>query len=125
MITTKIRHGGDLQIGDFIGIGDNYGMSFGWYSGNGKTGTLQYITSYSVTGEWTGYNSRITGPNGTLYPKDRKGFTLDHIYKSHVLKHRLDRVVKITCPDDCFTGRDLQTYLEAKRILTDMKFLKR
>jgi len=126
MIGYIVKYGGMLQIGDFIGIGDSYGMMFGWFSGTGKTGTLQYVAPYSVIGEWRGYNHRMNNQSTTTpYPKDRRGFTLDHIGKSHVLKHRSDRVVKITSPEDCFLGTDLQNYLDAKKILTDMNFLKR
>jgi hypothetical protein len=123
MITSNIKYGGVLQIGDFIAVGSNYEMGFGWFSGLGKTGTIQYIQSHSVSWQYEQYRKRQQA--GTTEPKDRKGFTLEHIDKAFVRKQHFNRVVKITCPDDVFTGRDLQNYLEAKRILTDMKFLKR
>jgi len=128
MITTHIKFGGDLQIGDFIAVGSNYMMNFGWYSGNGKSGTIQYVTARSVGWAFGAYNIRRDSKVPAVVnsnPKDRMGFTLDHISKDFVRQQHNNRIVKITCPDDCFTGRDLQTYLEAKRILTDMKFLKR
>ena len=128
MITTHIRYGGNLTIGDFIGVGNGYHMAFGWYSGNGKSGTVQYVTSHVIAWEFNAYNSRMNSTNTAVMnsnPKDRKGFTLDHIGKSYVMANKANTIVKITCPDDCFSGKDLQDYLEAKRILTDMKFLKR
>jgi len=122
MITTNIKYGGALKIGDFIGVGSNWGMDFGWYSGNGKSGTVQFITPQTITYDFTAYTKRQQG--GYPEPKDRRGFSLDCISKSFVRVQHGNRIVKITCPDDVFTGKELQQYLEAKRILTDMKFLK-
>jgi hypothetical protein len=124
MITTNIKYGGDLEIGDFIAVGSNYEMNFGWYSGNGKSGTIQFMRPWGVAWLFEQYNKRINNPNFPTENKDKRGFTLEHIEKDFVRKQHFNRVIKITCPDDVFTGRDLQNYLEAKRILTDMKFLK-
>lgn len=122
--STTIKHGGTLNIGDFIGIGSNWGMNFGWYSGNGKSGNIQYITPYSVRWAFDAYNKRINSPHLPAIPKDRGGFTLDHIEKNYIRQHKNDTVVKITCPDDVFTGGELQIYLAAKRVLQEMHFLK-
>jgi len=124
MITSTIKYGGILQIGDFIAVGSNYEMAFGWFSGNGKTGTIQYIWPNKITWAFSEYNKTMNNPNAVLSAKDRRGFSLDHISKDYVRLQHFNRVVKITCPDDVFAGADLQKYLEAKRILTDMKFLK-
>lgn len=123
MIVNYITFGGTLTIGDFIGIGSNCGMTFGWYSGNGKSGNIQFISPWDIITDFRDYNERMKkGVKKTT--KDVRGFSLDHIGKHPVRGRHLNRIVKITCPDDVFTGVDLQRYLEAKRILTDMKFIK-
>lgn len=125
MITSSIKYGGTLEIGDFLGIGSNWGMSFGWYSGNGKSGNIQYITPNQVVWSFGAYHKRMNNPAVKISSKDRGGFSLEHIEKSPVRIHKNDTMVKITCPDDVFTGADLQKYLEAKKILQQMHFLKR
>jgi len=123
MIVSTIKYGGVLNVGDFLGIGSNCGMTFGWYSGNGKSGNIQFISAYDVIREFKDYNDRMkVGVKKTT--KDVRGFNFDHISKHPLRGRHVDRALKITCPDDVFTGLDLQRYLEAKRILTDMKFLK-
>jgi len=124
MITSTIKYGGTLQIGDFICLGNSWGLAFGWYSGNGKSGTIQFVSPRNILWDFKTYSIRTTQPGGSTFPKDRKGFTLDHISKAYVRSNHANRVLKITCPDDVFTGEDLQNYLVAERILKDMKFLK-
>jgi hypothetical protein len=43
----KIRHGGELQPGDFILVAHSHFVEFGWYFGTGR-GTIQYITMGNI-----------------------------------------------------------------------------
>jgi len=126
MIVNHIKYGGALKVGDFIGIGSNCGMTFGWYSGNGKSGNIQFISAYDVIREFNDFKARMNNKStvSKKSTKDIRGFSFDHLSKHPLRGRHVDRAVKITCPDDVFTGLDLQRYLEAKRILIDMKFIK-
>lgn len=127
MITNDLRYGGTLNVGDFIGIGSDWGMNFGWYCGNGKAGNIQYICPRTVVYNFEGYNHRVNWSkdnNTVLTARDRKGFTLDHIGKNPIRNHKKDNAVKIIVADGLFHGTELKDYERAKEILTQIKFLK-
>jgi hypothetical protein len=126
MITNDIRYGGTLKIGDFIGIGDNYGMSFGWYCGNGRADNIQYITIESILYAHRDYLRLVETAKRTGIPlskKDRDGFSLDHIGKHPVRNHKKDCVVKLTDSDSLFSGDKFINYEKAKLILTQIKLI--
>jgi hypothetical protein len=108
MITNEIRFGGTLHIGDFIMVGSDYGFTYGWYSGNGKAGNIQFIS-----------------PSMVYFANDgNQPFTFNNIKKSFVRDSRKDNVVKITNPERVFTNEYLRHYIEAKELLTKINFLK-
>lgn len=123
MITNKIRYGGTLNIGDFIVIGCDWSVSYGWYCGNGKSGNIQFIAPHVVNYSSVAYDERVKSSTN-LTAKDRKGFSLDHIGKSPIRNSRKKNVIKIIYPESIFTGVDLEMYKAAKDILTQIKFLK-
>lgn len=121
MITNDIKFGGTIYVGDFILIGDGY-VNYGWYSGNGKAGNIQFINPRTVNYSVAEYNDRIK--NSPISSKDKKGFNLDHIGKYPIRNTRKHFVIKITDPEAVLTGHDLTEYLKAKETLTQIKFLK-
>lgn len=108
MITNDIKYGGTLQIGDFIMIGHPRGYNFGWYSGSGKSGNIQFITT-----------SSIYFANDGNVP-----FNFNNISKSFVRNTKIDTVIKIADPLSVLTNTDLKHYLEAKELLIKINFLK-
>jgi hypothetical protein len=107
MITNEIRFGGTLNIGDFIMIGSDYGFSYGWYSGNGKAGNIQFIS-----------------PSMVYFADKADKFSFSNIKKSFVRDSRKGNVVKITDPESVLTNECLRHYIEAKELLTKINFLK-
>jgi len=122
-MTKFIKYGGTLQEGDFIGVGANHGMTFGWYSGNGRSGTLQFIRSRTVVWEFDHFNER-KAKGDMLCNKDKRGFSLDHIGKEYVKNSKTNCVVKINDATGLFTDEELDRYEKAVVILKAMNFLK-
>jgi len=110
MITKEIKYGGTLQQGDFIGVGSNYGMLFGWYVGCIKVHTIQFISPATVLQEFIAYKN--------------KQFTFEHISKDQVKDLNHNRIIKIHNPDDIFDLDDRERYRLAKKVLQDLDFFK-
>lgn len=122
-MTYHIKHGGTLQIGDFIAVNKKYRIDFGWYTGNGRTGTLQYVKPLYVTLA----NDRFEKGKSVGFLDDKvfkNGLALDHIAKEFVKHKDTDMVVKINDATGLFTGKDLELYEEAREILRSMRVIK-
>lgn len=127
MIFNELRFGGKIVPGDFIGIGSDWGMTFGWYAGNGKAGNIQYVHTRSIIRASDDYTNHIEWSkeqNGIISNKYKRGLSFDHIAKTAVRSHKKDNVVKIVNPDELFSGIELETYKEAKDTLIKLNFLK-
>lgn len=122
-MTYYIKHGGTLQIGDFIAVNKKYHIEFGWYSGNGKSGTLQYVKP-TLTISAKAYFDERAKKGELITSRDKQGFSLDHIMKEYVKHSHTDMVVKINDASDLFTGRDLELYEQARDILKAMNVIK-
>jgi hypothetical protein len=115
----KIRHGGNLQPGDFVIIASGTYTDMGWYIGQGR-GTLQYYTvnvpqlMYKSFKEWQA--------DPTKYPyrsqQFAKGFGAHCLWKAYVYG-----IGKITDPESIFTEQeDLENYRKSKEALISIKF---
>lgn len=127
MIIQKIPFGKELHIGDYLAYSTTYAPNFGWFVGNGKTGSIQYISPRTVIYEFDNYNKRIEKSktsNVDLSRKDNKGFTFEHIGKNFVKGSNFNKIIKITDPSAIFSEREFDEYEKAKKILTEMHFLK-
>jgi hypothetical protein len=118
-----VKHGGNLQIGDFVAISYGYGFDFGWYCGEGKN-TLQFFQYTWVERSFAHYND---AKNNSAYHNHNKAnsqeFNKSWIGKSYVKDWRY-RVMKIENPEAIFTEqRDLEIYRESKQILEQIKFI--
>lgn len=122
MMTYHIKHGGTLQVGDFIAISKKDYVQFGWYSGNGRAGNLQFVRPFFVVKDKEHFEDRVR--KGTTSNKDKQGFSLDHIGKEFVKHKHADYVIKINDASGLFTGVDLQLYEEARSILKAMNVIK-
>ncbi len=108
MTTNEVKYGGPLRIGDFLFIGNGYQFMYGWFCGNGRSDTLQYITPASVY----------------FASRQNEAVPFPSIKKSYVRQNKKDTIIKITDPEKIFTEHELKYYLEAKEILIKTKFLK-
>lgn len=127
----KLKYGGDLHPGDFIAIAEQNGMSFGWYFGDGRGGTLQYYYLYSPSGSYESYEDweKIKDPEiksrhwrAKIYSK---GFTLKCIRKGYINAVHDTRVMKINNPEEIFTDpKEIETYRKSKEVLLKLKFVK-
>lgn len=122
----KLKYGGDLEIGDFIGVSIGNTMDFGWYCGDGRD-TLQYYNYYipasrhSQYTEWAGTD----GKHRWLSRIFEKGFTKKCLYKSYINTVHSTRVIKILHPETIFTEKeDREIYEESKEILINLNFIK-
>ena len=123
-----LKYGGDIQIGDFIGIADGNHLSFGWFCGTGKSGTLQYYwygtpeQKYKQYLEWENPKNKKMQWLNKLY---QKGFTTKCLWKSYINAVHSTRVLKINSPEDIFTTKeDREQYEKSKEILIKLKFVK-
>ena len=119
-----VKHGGNLQIGDFIVVSNNNRLIFGWYYGDGKD-TLQYfeydhpfifLTYYNLAKNDASYqdHSRANSEEFKIKYWIPKTYVKDWRYK----------VMKIEDPESIFTEQeDLNKYLESKQILEQIKFI--
>jgi hypothetical protein len=108
MKANEIKYGGPLEIGDFIFVGCSWQFMYGWFCGNGKSDTIQYITPSSVY----------------FAHKQDESVPFPSIRKSYVRQTKIDTIIKISDPDKIFSQHELKFYLEAKEILNKIKFLK-
>ena len=122
MSTYHIMHGGTLQIGDFIAYTKKDHVYFGWYSGNGRYGNIQYVRPYFVIKDKEHFEDRVK--KGTTSNRDKQGFSLDHIGKEPIKHKNSHLVIKINDTTDLFTGDELRLYEEARQILKAMNVIK-
>lgn len=118
-----VKHGRNLQIGDFIAISYAYGFEFGWYCGEGEN-TLQFFNCYRPLSSLDYYNRvKLDSAYKDHNKANSEEFNKKWIQKSRVNNWRY-RVMKIENPEDIFTEkRDLETYRESKEILEQIKFI--
>jgi hypothetical protein len=124
-----LKYGGDLYIGDFIGISVTNSMDFGWYCGDGTSGTLQYYTMWAVKARHEHYEMWQKLPvdqRTRWYPTSYKdGFTKKCLYKSFINAVHDTRVIKLPHPEDIFTNKeDREAYENAKEVLIKLNFIK-
>jgi len=124
-----LKYGGDIQIGDFIGIADGNHLSFGWFCGTGKSGTLQYYnyvspqSSYKIYKDWLNQSEANRSSWRTI--KYTKGFTKKCLWKSYINAVHSTRVLKINNPEEIFTNKeDRDNYEKSKEVLITLNFIK-
>ena len=122
-MTHYIKHGGTLNVGDFICVFSKYGVVFGWYSGNGRNGTVQFVRPRSVVWEYEHFKER-EAQGKLICNRDKQGFSLDHISKEFVKNSKTDNIVKVNDPKGLFEGEELVRYEQAVQILKTMRVLK-
>jgi len=126
MKTVEIKYGGVLQTGDFIGVGSNHSMYFGWYVEKDKPHIVEFITPKSVIEARDSYRQRMElCENRGKEPLDSdvKGLTFNHIKRDNVRTLSYSRVVRIHEPNLIFQDEDKDEYRLAKKILETLKFL--
>lgn len=123
-----LQYGGDLHIGDFIGISVNNAMDFGWYCGDGPSGTLQYYHYGTPKYRHDDYEEFLkitdaeTKKRYTIY---KNGFTKKCLWKSYINTVYCTRVIKISHPEDIFTDKkDRERYEKSKEVLIKLNFIK-
>jgi hypothetical protein len=124
-----LKYGGDLYIGDFIGISVNNCMDFGWYCGDGTSGTLQYYTIWAPKVRYEDYKAweKLTDEQKKKwYPRAYKnGFTTKCLYKSYINAVHDTRVMKLSHPENIFTSKaDREAYEKSKEVLIKLNFIK-
>ena len=119
-----VKYGGDLQIGDFIAICYQYGFGFGWYCGEGKTGTLQFFEYQWVERSFVHYNDAKAIPEyHNHYKANTEEFNKSWIGKTYILNWRW-RVMKIENPESIFTDlKNLEIYKKSREILQQINFI--
>jgi hypothetical protein len=94
----KTRYTGEIELGDFILVSSGYGMSAGFYVGQGKSGTLQYYNIHTLSNWWdkiqqednlkrtSPFKDYINTPNeyriAKLHPDNLAADHLERYYKS-------------------------------------------
>ena len=122
-----LKYGGDLHIGDFIAVSVNNTMDFGWYCGDGSSGTLQYYNIYAPKYRYDNYEKFLTlddvaKKRYTIY---KNGFTKKCLWKSYINVVHTTRVIKILHPEDIFTNKeDREKYEKSKEVLIKLNFIK-
>lgn len=124
-----LQYGGDLHIGDFIGISVNNSMDFGWYCGDGTSRTLQYYTIWNVKSRYEDYElwQKLPMDQRTKwYPRCyTNGWTMKCLWKSYINAVHATRVIKILHPEDIFTNKqDREAYEKSKEVLIKLNFIK-
>jgi hypothetical protein len=122
MIT--LEHGGNLEIGDFIAIAYAQGFTFGWFTGEGKTGTLQYCEFYCPKRNLNYYNAcKLDDKYRNHLKANKEEFNKTWLSKSYILNWKY-RVMRIENPESVFIKTDdLQTYLESRDILKTINII--
>ena len=118
-----VKHGGKLEIGDFVAISYASGFTFGWYCGHGQN-TLHYFEYHWPVTSLDYYNRVKVDSSYRDYEKaNSKEFNKNWITKSYIKDWRY-RVMKIQHPESVFTEQEnLDIYREAKQILEQIKFI--
>jgi len=126
MKIVEIKYGGVLQTGDFIGVGSNHSMYFGWYIEKDKPHIVEFITPKSIIEARDSYRKRMEFRERLgrkPLDSDVKGLTIDHVKKDNVRTPNSSRVVRIHEPNLIFQDEDKDEYRLAKKILEELKFL--
>lgn len=127
-----LKYGGNLEIGDFIGISYTNCIIFGWYCGDGR-GTLQYYNYHCPMNAKKNYeNWKEDFDNGKIKPDSwrakqyKNGFTKKDLWKAYVNSVHSTRVIKIHRPEEVFTNQeDREIYEKSKEILINLNFIKK
>jgi hypothetical protein len=120
-----LKYGGDLQIGDFIGVSVNNCMDFGWYCGDGINKTLQYYTIWAPKVIYEDYEAWKKLPEDKNPGAYKNGWTIKCLYKSYINTVHDTRVIKILHPEDIFTNKaDREAYEKSKEVLIKLNFIK-
>ena len=127
-----LKYGGDLQIGDFIGISYTNCIIFGWYCGDGR-GTLQYYNITCPMNAMSNYESwKKDFNNGDIKPDSwrakqyKNGFTKKDLWKDYINSIRATRIIKINRPEEILTNAEDREYYErSKEILLTLNFIKK
>lgn len=130
MTKHNLKHGGQLEIGDFIAIAEGMHITLGWYVGAGQ-GTLQYYC-YTAPGEtYKNYNKFLNNPSPDKWQTQRYGkykkFSSKLIHKGYIygwgVRDGGTRVIKITNPESLFTNpEELEKYNKSKEALLTLNF---
>jgi hypothetical protein len=126
MKTLEIKYGGVLQTGDFIGVGSNHSMFFGWYVEKDKPSIIEFISPENVIKARDNLKLRIElreAKGKEPLDSDANGLTLNHIKREYVRTLGFSRVVRIHEPNLIFQDEDKDEYRLAKKILEELKFL--
>lgn len=123
-----LKHGGQLEIGDFIAVSNGNNLDFGWYCGDGIN-TLQY---YYYTNPQNAYNTyedwlNQSEANRSAWKTKRytNGFTKKCLWKSYINAVHTTRVLKINNPEEIFTNKeDRDDYEKSKETLIKLNFIK-
>lgn len=123
-----LKHGGQLEIGDFIAVSNGNHLDFGWYCGDGIN-TLQYYyyrnpqNAYNTYEDWLNQSEA----NRTAWKTKRytNGFTKKCLWKSYINAVHTTRVLKINNPEEIFTNKeDRDDYEKSKETLIKLNFIK-
>ena len=123
-----LKHGGQLEIGDFIAVSNGNHLDFGWYCGDGIN-TLQYyyyrnpVNAYNTYEDWLNQSEA----NRTAWKTKRytNGFTKKCLWKSYINAVHTTRVLKINNPEEIFTDKeDRDDYEKSKETLIKLNFIK-
>jgi hypothetical protein len=130
MTNPTVRYGGQLEIGDFIAIADQGGITLGWYVGRGD-GTIQYYYYEQPGDSYDRYNEFLNNPSpnswyAKTYAKHKK-FSSKLIWKGYIygdgVRPNSKRVIKIDNPESLFTNaEDLEAYNNSKQALLTLNF---
>ena len=124
-----LKYGGDIQIGDFIGIADGNCLSFGWFCGTGKSGTVQYYNYVNPQSAYNQYKDWLnqSEANRSAWRTKRytNGFTKKCLRKCYINAVHTTRVLKINNPEEIFTNKeDRDDYEKSKEVLITLNFIK-
>jgi len=126
-----IKYGGQLTLGDFIAVSDGNHMSFGFYCGDGRGGTLQYYywgspgSVHDTYQEWL-LQSDEEKSKSWRAKQFEKGFTTKCLWKSYINSVHSTRVIRITNIEDIFTEtEDRDNYEKSKEVLIKLNLIKK
>ena len=123
-----LKHGGQLEIGDFIAVSNGNHLDFGWYCGDGIN-TLQYyyyrnpVNAYNTYEDWL--NQSEANRSAWKTKRYTNGFTKKCLWKSYINAVHTTRVLKINNPEEIFTDKeDRDDYEKSKETLIKLNFIK-
>lgn len=123
-----LKHGGQLEIGDFIAVSNGNHLDFGWYCGDGIN-TLQYyyyrnpVCAYNQYEDWL--NQSEANRSAWKTKRYTNGFTKKCLWKSYINAVHTTRVLKINNPEEIFTNKeDRDDYEKSKETLIKLNFIK-